>query len=108
MIKGDSGIIVIQGDTYQKSVIIENVDSELIDDIYISCKDLGINKQLEYDNENDKFVFTLTSQETINLKSMTTTFDITVYFKDSKVKTVSYKSNIQVLPKTNAVNRNEQ
>jgi len=105
MIKGNKEILVVQGDSYQKNVIIENVEPINIDAIYISCKDLAINKQLTYNNEEQRYEFFLSADETMNLKSMLTDFDITIYFTDGKVKTISYKAKINVLPKINKVER---
>lgn len=105
MVEGSKGIVVVQGDSYQKNLIVEDIDPITIDAIYISSRDLKISKQLVYDGDTHKYVFTLSPQETENLQSMSTTFDITIYFADGNVKTISYKARIEVLPKINKVTR---
>lgn len=105
MVEGNREIVVIQGDTYQKNVIVEGVDPINIEAIYISCKDLGINQELTLDENSGKYVFIMSADETMKLQSMITTFDITVYFIEGKVKTVSYMARVNVLPKVNKVKR---
>lgn len=105
MVQGNKEIVVVQGDTYQKNILVENVDPVNIEAIYVSCRDLGINQQLAYDSQINRYIFVMSAEETAKLQSMVTTFDITVYFLEGKVKTVSYLARINVLPKINKVKR---
>lgn len=103
MITGKINIEIIQGDTYQKNVLIENVDLSLIEGVYFSCKELNICQKLEYDNDINRFVFLLTANQTKDLNPIYTDYDITIKFNDSKIKTVSYRGSCSILPKINKV-----
>ena len=103
MITGKVDIQIIQGDTYQKNVLIENVDLSLIEGVYFSCSKLDITQKLEYDNNIERYVFILTADETKDLTPIYTDYDITIKFTDDKIKTVSYRGGFCVLPKTNEI-----
>ena len=100
MIKGQKQIKVIQGDSYQLNVSIENITSA-IDHVVVSCGKLEIKKTLNFDSETNKYIFSLTPDETAILKTGTYDYDLTVFFADEKVQTIAYRSDIVVLPKTN-------
>lgn len=104
-IKGNQDIRIIQGDSYQRNVILENATPESIEGIYISCKALSFTKQLVYDDIDDKYVFHLAAEETEQFKPTDTHYDMTIYFVDKNVKTLSYKARFVILPKINVVSR---
>ncbi len=103
MITGKREINIIQGDYYQKNVIIQNVDPSLIDTVNITCKALNVNKDLVYDSENQKYIFYLTPTETANFKVALTSYDLTITFADSKRKTVCYNAMFRVMAKNNII-----
>ena len=100
MIRGQKQIKVIQGDSYQLNVSVENV-TNAIDNITVSSEKLEIKKVLTYDSVNNKYIFTLTPNETRNFTVGKTDYDLTIFFADDNVQTIVYKSEITVLPKTN-------
>jgi len=100
MIKGQKHIKVIQGDSYQLNVKVENITSA-IDHVVVSCSKLEIKKELTFDSENNKYIFNLTPEETTNLKTGTFDYDLTIFFADENVQTIAYRSDLVVLPKTN-------
>ena len=103
MVTGKVEIQIIQGDSYQKNVLISKVDLALIEGVYFSCSKLNIEKKLDYDRDIERYVFALTSNETKDLPPIYTDYDITVKFNDDKIKTVSYRGSFSVLLKTNKV-----
>ncbi len=111
MISGKKEIVIIQGDTYQKSVQIlrcnngthEVISPELIDSVIITSSKLNINKILGYDSQNKKYILNLQSSETALFSPQITTYDITVKFTDQKIKTLCYKGQIRVMEKVNAI-----
>lgn len=97
-------IVIIQGDTYQANVTVEGVeDLSVIENVYFSCSKLNLTKELSFDQDTTTYVLLLSSEETSALKAMTTDFDITVKFFDSKVKTGLYRGKIIVCDKNNPV-----
>lgn len=103
MVKGKAEIKIIQGDSYQKNIIIENVDKQYISNVYISCDKLNICKELEYINETNKFRLYITRQETESFEKGLYDYDITIKFVQDVVKTIPYRASFVVLPKINKV-----
>ncbi len=95
------GIKIIKGDTYSNRISITGVDRNYIDEVYLSCKRLGINKKIEFVDE--AWLFVLSPEETANLKEISTTFDITIKFVGSSIYTGLYRGNVIVLDKYNEV-----
>lgn len=100
---GNKNINIIQGDTYTREVTLQNVDIELIKDIYFSCSALSLCKKLEYEEETKVFNLTFTSKETKELPKGIYNYDLTIEFVQETFKTVQYKSTITVLEKNNKV-----
>lgn len=103
MVKGNPRIELVKGDYYQKNIIIKGIEPEDIDNIYISCKNLNICKTCEYDLTIEKYYFSFSPEETSNFEEGLTNYDITFKFKDDKIKTITYCSSFNVLPKINKV-----
>ena len=103
MIKGKAEIRLICGDSYQKNIIIENVDKSMIEDVYFSCEKLHICQKLEYISETNKFRFFLSREETKVLEKGVYDYDITIKFVNNIVKTIPYRYLFVVLPKINKV-----
>lgn len=96
-------VVVIQGDTLEQNVFIEGAPVEAIEDVYFSCKKLNISKRLEFDSDIQGYVLLLSSQETKDLKPVTTDYDITVKLISDNIKTGLYRGKIIILEKTNFV-----
>lgn len=103
MINDGVMIRIVQGDTYQKNLTIIGVGQSLIEDVFLSCSKLNLCKKLTYNSKYDKYMFRLEPHETSALKPITTDFDITIKFTNSDARTVVYRGNLVVLPKTNIV-----
>lgn len=108
MIIGDRKIEIIQGDSYTRNITIQGVDIALIEGIYFSCESLDICKKLEYNNEQNKYILSFTSEETSNIDKFEGNYDITIKFIDDKINTVQYQSPIIIKKKNNKVTCYEQ
>ena len=97
----NSNLKLIQGDSFQVNVTLDNVDNLIIDSIIFSCSALGLCKKLEHDL--NKWVFKLTSSETKNFPKFIGDYDLTIKFIDGNTTTVIYRNSIEVLPKTNDI-----
>jgi len=98
-----SDIVIIQGDTYQKNVLIEGVLLDAIEAVYFSCGKLGITKQLEFDHSLQRFVLKFTHDETTLLKPIVTDYDITVKLFGNNIRTGLHRGKLFVLDKNNPV-----
>lgn len=114
---------IIKGDSFQKTLIIrltggDRLDGTVISKIYFTCDRLEIyNKEIvpKVDLEGNqvkgayKLIFAAT--DTKKFPVCNTTYDITILFGQGStsniVKTVRYQYPLEVLPKTNYVNYNE-
>lgn len=86
MIKGNSPVVFIQGDTYIYEVTFKDRDFSEVNKVVFSCIALSINKQMHRDTDNEKFVYTFTSTETAKWIPLETTFDIKVFFTDGTIE----------------------
>lgn len=107
VISGNTQISIIQGDSYQKSIEITNVDTELIESIVFSCKALNLTRELTKSLIGNKYELYFTATETLAFSVFNSSYDLTVKFKDSKIKTIVYNSFIEVLPKNNTLSDEE-
>lgn len=87
MIKGNSPIIFIQGDTFVYQVSFPEKSFETIDKVVFSCDALDIEQEMVKDSENEKFIYTFLSSITALWVPLQTTFDIIVDFTDGAQET---------------------
>ena len=104
IIKGKTDVIIIQKDTYQKRIKLDNIDNTTIEGVYVSCKELELSQKTTYDGVNGVYVFELQPSDTEMLATGDYTYDITLKLTTDDVFTLIYKGNLKVLPKTNSVN----
>ena len=100
--QGNDQINIIKGDSYEKTIEFTNIDISLIENVFFSCKELNLQKKLDLVNEQ-YYSLTFSSEETQNFESTSGSYDLTVFFKDKKIKTVIYQSIIKINPKNNMV-----
>lgn len=94
-------ITLVKGDTLSLNITINDIDIELIDKVYFTCEKQGINKQLNYiDNQ---FNLSISPETTILFYDMICDYDITIIFKNGETMTTIYRSSFIVLPKTNSL-----
>lgn len=114
---------IIQGDSFQKTLVIrltggDRLDGTVISKIYFTCDRLGIhNKEivpkvdLEGNQVKGAYKLIFADTDTKKFPVCNTTYDITILFGQGStsniVKTVRYQYPLEVLPKTNYVNYNE-
>ena len=87
MIKGNSPIIFIQGDTFVYQVSFADKPFETIDKVVFSCDALDIEQEMVKDSENEKFIYTFLSAVTALWVPLQTTFDIIVDYTDGAQET---------------------
>lgn len=102
---GDTSIRITHGDSYQKTIIFENIPFDSIEAVYMTCKQLNLQKQATLNNE-DYYQISFTPEETSALpnEKLETTYDLTVYLTKDKVKTALYNQPFIIVPKINVVN----
>ena len=98
-----SDIVIIQGDTYQKNVLIEGVLLDAIEAVYFSCGKLNLSKQLPFDSSLQRFTLILSHEETQALKPIVTDYDITVKLFGDTIRTGLHRGKLIVLDKNNPV-----
>ena len=86
MIKGNSPIIFIQGDTFVYQISIADKSFESIDKVVFSCDALSMEQEMIKDSENEQFIYTFLSEITSLWVPLQTTFDIVVYYTDGAVE----------------------
>lgn len=101
---GDEEIVIINGDTFNLAVDFNNLSGQLIDKIIFSSK--GINFTKAFDKLDDKinsFLLIINSIETEDFSVGVFDYDLTVIFQNGDIETISYKSKLKILKKTNPI-----
>lgn len=101
MVIGDKRIKIVSGDTYQKRVIIDDIDNEIIKSIYFTSKELNICRELVF--RDGAYILTLNSEETKYDEIFRGYYDLTIEFIDGKINTIVYQKPILIEPKENEV-----
>lgn len=95
-------ITIVQGDTYNCEVELENFNLDVEVEIYFSCKELNICKKLIYDDFYKSYILTLLPEETKNFPKGVYDYDYTIKISTA-IKTIQYKSTMVILEKNNEV-----
>lgn len=96
---GDSVIQSVIGDTLARYFRIKC--SANITSVRFICNTLNIDKELEYDEEQNLYKLLLTSEETSVFKPCVADYDIKVYTEDKSVYTGKYRTSLRFLPNVN-------
>lgn len=104
-IEGNVEILFIQGDTFYKEMIVEDLHPDRIENIYFTCEDLNLCKPCI--RSNNIFVLEFDSEETKDLKPYLGTYDLTLKLTTSEVITIGHNFPFIILDKKNEVNCNE-
>ena len=102
-IQGSTDIVIIQGDTNRREIAVD-IDMELIEGIYFSCKDLDLNKKCIRGNKC--FILEFSPTETQDLPIYTGTYDLTLKMFEGSIKTICLDQSLMVLEKKNKVDYN--
>jgi len=102
---------IIQGDSYKAKIILKNsvgqeIDPESVSSIYFTCHELNIQKQITYDDELEYYKLELQPSETAQFKVGEFSFDITVIFTATSIRTMVYEGNLLILAKHNPITTN--
>ena len=87
---------VIQGDTLNATLSIENPEALVITRVVFTCLSLSLQKDLGMLNDDDLWGFVLTPEETEDLRVGRWDFDITVFTADAERYTVVHKGQLFV------------
>lgn len=98
----DGKLAVVQGDTLDVTVFIENPEQFIIEKVEFVCKSLGLREELFPVNEEDSlWGFTIEAENTKNLRVGNFSFDVTATTDGGEVYTVIHNWNIEVRHKVN-------
>lgn len=99
---GNIRLQIIQGDSFDRQVYVEGVETDKIEGIYFTCEKLGICKKLVLTKDN-YFVLSISAEESSKFPKIDASYDLTIKFIDDKIQTATYCSQISILPKINKV-----
>jgi hypothetical protein len=98
----ETTIEIIKGDSLHLNLTFENLDLSLISHVYFSSRNI-ITKEFIYDEFEENYRLEIMATESEDFPAGRHSYDITVYFIDSGVKTVQRKGPFIVLTKDNRV-----
>lgn len=98
----ETTIEIIKGDSLHLNLTFENLDLNLISHVYFSSRNI-ITKEFLYDEFEENYRLEIMAAESENFPAGRHSYDITVYFIDSGVKTVQRKGPFIILTKDNRV-----
>ena len=97
-----NGLSVIQGDTLEVTVDIQNPEEITIQKVEFVCKSLGLQEEFTLIDEGDiNWGFTIDAERTKNFRVGSFTFDVNAILDSGEVFTVLHNKTIQVLYKYN-------
>lgn len=107
-ISNDFNITVIQGDDFEMIYQFMDCDGNILDDtsitnVYMSCDKLEYQTNLVWNTTYQGWMLTILNELTTNFAQCVTTYDLTVYFLNSKIQTEIYEAKMTVLLKRNKV-----
>ena len=98
-------IELVIGDTLVRYFKITGLDN--ITSVHFISEELGIDKELLYDEEQNLYKLLILSTETSLFKPCATDYDIKVIGQDKSVYTGKYRTRFKVLPNVNRGELNE-
>ena len=99
---GNIRLQIIQGDSFDRQVYVEGVETDKIEGIYSTCEKLGICKKLVL-TKDSYFTLSISAEESSKFPKIDASYDLTIKFIDDKIQTATYCSQISILPKINKV-----
>lgn len=99
---GNIRLQIIQGDSFDRQVYVEGVETAKIEGIYFTCEKLGICKKLVL-TKDSYFILSISAEESSKFPKIDASYDLTIKFIDDKIQTATYCSQISILPKINKV-----
>lgn len=103
--RGDEEIVIVSGDSLDLTISFDNLEPEIIDKVIFSSNGINCTKALsKIPNDASIFVLNINPIETKEFPIGMFDYDLTVLFKNGNVETISYRSKLKILKKTNAIN----
>lgn len=94
---------IIQGDSFDLEIELEDVDVLTVDKIIFSSVMLDVKYEAQWSDEANTYLVSITSKETSLFEPMKASYDITVFFVNDKVATAHYNGILLVKEKVNEV-----
>lgn len=94
---------IIQGDTFDLEIELEDVDVLTIDKIIFSSATLNVKYEAQWSDEENVYLVSLTAKDTAEFEPMKASYDITVLFVNNKVSTARYNGVLIVKEKVNEI-----
>jgi len=101
-------ISIIQGDDFEVVYQFTDCDGNILDEsniskVYMSCDKLDYQATLTWNTNYQGWTLIIPNEATTNFTQCVTTYDLTVYFLNSKIQTEIYEAKMTVLLKRNKV-----
>lgn len=103
--RGDEEIVIVAGDSYDLKIYFNNIEFSLIEDLFFTCSKLNISKKFypqSIDGDNS-YILSFNPSETEVFVSCVTDYDLTIKLTTGYTETISYRSKLKILPKTNPI-----
>lgn len=88
-------LTVVQGDTFEFSIIVKNIPTFLINELYFCCKDLGINYKAEKDG--DIFIVRIPHEATNHYEPLFHRYKLVAILADGQRVTIDYGNMVEVI-----------
>ena len=96
-----NNLSVIQGDTLEITLALDNPEELVIQDVTFVCKSLDIDSHFTATSVDDLWMLILGASVTENFRVGNFLFDVNAVSEDGEVFTVVYQGNLEVLYKYN-------
>lgn len=96
-------VTIIQGDTKDISITLDDVGNRVVREVWFSSKLLGLKSSCSYNGVTKSWDLSIDSNLTATFPAGKFYYDITVIFDNNKVLTTVYKGSGQVLEKENKI-----
>lgn len=100
-------IAIIQGDSYTTTLSLYKnntlIGPEIINKIYLTCKELDLNLRFTFNNESKKYQLIIPSEKTSTFAPGYYKFDITIFMINGQVFTKVHNGELIISKKINEV-----
>lgn len=96
-----NNLSVVQGDTLEVTLTLENPEELVIQEVNFICKTLDINTSFSPTSTDDMWMLIVEASETQNFRVGTFLFDVTAVSDSGEVFTVVHNATLEVLYKYN-------
>lgn len=99
-----NSLVLVAGDTLNKTFVINGIEANYIDSIYFVCADLGLNEKLTKNQEvENEWVLIVDSEKTKDFQAKVTDYDLKIIFVDGTLYTATYRNSFTIKENKNAI-----